>query len=433
MGLVFGAFYRRRRPLPVYAGDGLFDSAERENMDYQTENKHWKRGFLTITAGQTVSLIGSSAVQFALIWWLASETGSPLMMSLAGFMAFLPQMVLGPFVGVWIDRWKRKTVIICADLFIGLVAAGFAVGFVAGKPPFWTACLVLGVRAVGEVFHAPAIQAAVPMLVPKEELVRANGWSQFMQSGAFMLGPVLGAAMYAALPMPLILLSDLLGALAAAGTVAAVNIPELVRETQEQPHFLRELREGAATLLRERRLCILTLAGAACMVFYMPLSSYYPLMTSDHFQGTSWHAGLVELLYAAGMMACAFLIGRIGIKRKFAFIHLGMLGLGLSSLFCGLLPRDMTWFWMFALLCALMGASGNLYNIPYIAYLQENIPHEAQGRVFSLITSSLSFTMPVGLLIAGPVAERYGVAMWFLIAGVACVAVTALSFVVTRR
>lgn len=419
--------------MPVYADDGLFDSAKRNDMKNNSENKRWKRSFLTIAAGQTVSLIGSSAVQFSLIWWLASETGSPLMMSLAGFMAFLPHMLLGPFVGVWIDRWKRKTVIICADLFIGLVAAGFAVAFLVGKPPFWTACLVLGVRSLGEVFHAPAIQAAVPMLVPKEELVRANGWSQFMQSGAFMLGPVLGAAMYAALPMPVILLSDLLGAVAAAGTVAAVKIPELAHEKQEQPHFLRELREGAATLLRERRLCILTLAGAACMVFYMPLSSYYPLMTSDHFQASAWHAGFVELVYAAGMMACAFLIGGMGIKRKFTAIHLGMFGLGLSSLLCGLLPRDMAWFWAFAALCAVMGASGNLYNIPYIAYLQENIPHEAQGRVFSLITSTLSFTMPVGLLIAGPVAERYGVAMWFLVAGIACVVIAAVSLIVTRR
>lgn len=402
-----------------------------DNKTQFSENKHWKRGFLTIALGQSVSLIGSSAVQFSLIWWLASETASPLMMSLAGLLAFLPQMLLGPFVGVWIDRLKRKTVIICADMFTGLAAAVFALVFLLGEPPFWSACVVLGVRAVGGVFHTPAIQAAIPMLVPKEQLVRANGWSQFMQSGAFMLGPVLGAAMYAAFPLPVILLSDLAGAIVACSTVAAVKIPELARG-RRQAHFIRELKEGAAVLLRERQLCILTLAGSACMVFYMPLSSYYPLMTSDHFQATAWHAGAVELVYAGGMMVCAFLIGGVGLKHKLGAIHLGMLGLGLSSFFCGILPRDMVWFWIFALLCAIMGASGNLYNIPYIAYLQENIPHEAQGRVFSLITSSVSFTMPLGLLIAGPVAEKYGVAMWFFIAGIACAAISVLSFFITR-
>ncbi|NLY49936.1 MAG: MFS transporter, partial [Firmicutes bacterium] len=61
-----------------------------------------------MAAGQTVSLVGSSAVQFALIWWLASETASPLLMSMAGLSAFLPQLLLGPIAGVWVDRLSRK-------------------------------------------------------------------------------------------------------------------------------------------------------------------------------------------------------------------------------------------------------------------------------------------------------------------------------------
>lgn len=116
----------------------------------------WKQKFLTIAAGQTVSLIGSSAVQFSLIWWLASETGSPMMMALSGLVAFLPQIFLGPFAGVWIDRLKRKHVAIAADMFIGLIAVVFAVLLWVGHPPYWSACAVLGIRALGSVFHTPA-------------------------------------------------------------------------------------------------------------------------------------------------------------------------------------------------------------------------------------------------------------------------------------
>ena len=113
---------------------------------------HWRRSFFTVIAGQTVSLLGSSAVQFSLIWWLASETASPMMLAFSGLMAFLPQMLLGPFAGVWIDRLKRKAVLIGADLFTGAVAAAFAALFVVmEQPPYWTACLALGLRAVGGV------------------------------------------------------------------------------------------------------------------------------------------------------------------------------------------------------------------------------------------------------------------------------------------
>ena len=396
--------------------------------------RHWKRSFMTIAVGQAVSLIGSSAVQFSLIWWLASKSSSPMILAMAGLFAFLPQLFLGPFAGVWVDRWKRKTGIICADLFIGLVATVFSVIFVLGEPPFWSACLVLGIRAIGGVFHTPAIQAAIPMLVPKEKLVRANGWSQFMQSGAFMLGPVIGAAMYAVLPLPVILLTDLLGAAVASITVAVVRIPEIQREKYETPHFLTEMKGGFTVFLRDRRLFIVTLAAAAAMVFYMPLSSFYPLMTSDHFRATAWHASLVELVYAGGMMLCAVLVSSFGtIRNKFAVIHAGVLGLAVSTFFCGILPASMPAFWIFVGLCALMGASGNLYNIPYVAYMQETVPHEAQGRAFSLMGSLMSATMPLGLLIAGPVAERYGVSSWFLISGIALFVITGVSAALTVR
>lgn len=405
-----------------------------QNQDhFSPEAGHWKRRFLMIVSGQTVSLVGTSAAQFALIWWLASETSSAMVLSLAGLFAFLPQLILGPFAGVWIDRLKRKNVIIAADALMALAAGVFALLFVFGKPPYWVAYAVLCLRAIGGVFHTPAIQAAVPMLVPAEQLVRANGWSQFMQSGAFMLGPVLGAALYAVLPLPVIMLTDVAGALVACGSVAVTHIPDPPKQAHEAPHVFREMKEGAAVLLRDRRLFFVTIAATLCMVFYLPLSSLYPLMTSNHFMGTAWHAGVIEFVYAGGMMLCAAIVSARGeIKNKFRIIHIALIGFGLTNLLCGLLPADMSFFWMFAVLCALMGAGGNLYSIPYMTYLQQTVPPEAQGRVFSLVGSLMCLAMPVGLLIAGPVAQSYGVALWFLVSGIAMVAIMLISVVVTK-
>ena len=66
---------------------------------------HWKRKFFTVAIGQMASLIGSSAVQFALIWWIASETGSVTMMGLSGMVAFLPAALLSPAAGIAADRY----------------------------------------------------------------------------------------------------------------------------------------------------------------------------------------------------------------------------------------------------------------------------------------------------------------------------------------
>lgn len=390
----------------------------------------WKRSFLTITAGQTVSLIGSSAVQFALIWWLSSETESPMMLAFSGLMAFLPQMVLGPFVGVWIDRWRRKNVVMLADLFQGVVAAAFAIWFFISQPPYWMACVVLGVRAVGGVFHTPAIQALIPMLVPGDQLVRANGVSQFLQSGAFMLGPVLGAVMFSGLPMWLILLTDFLGALTACGTMAWVKIQEQPADTHQDPNFWREMRTGLAVFLQDRRLLSVLLTATASMIFCMPLSSYYPLMSSSYFSVSAWHGSLIELLYAAGMMAAAMVIGALGrLRRPLLAAVLGLAMVGMSSLVGGLLPPTMAAFWVFAAACGLMGAGANVYGVPIMAYMQETIAPEKLGRVFSLMGSLMSVSMPVGLLISGPVAEKYGVALWFVVTGVATCVLVAVNLV----
>lgn len=407
------------------------DSSLTEAVSVQTG---WKRPFFTIAVGQAVSLIGSSAVQFALIWWLASETSSPMMLAFSGLMAFLPQAILGPFAGVWIDRMKRKQVVIAADLFMGVVALCFAAYCWLGNPPYWTACVVLGVRAVGNVFHTPAIQAIIPQLVPKEELVRANGWSQFFQSGAFMLGPVLGAVMYGFLPLPIILLTDFVGALIACATVWVVKIPELVREHVQAPHFLRELKEGIAVFRKDRRLSLLLGTAALSMIFFMPLSSLYPLMTSAYFQGTALQASVVELLYAVGMMGASFLMGLFGkVKDKLRLSYWGLLFVGVTSLLCGVLSASMLGFWLFAALCGLMGAGGNIYGIPCMAYMQESIAPEALGRAFSLLGSVMSLSMPVGLLISGPVAELYGVHRWFLITGVFVIVFVTVGLALYRK
>ena len=295
----------------------------------------------------------------------------------------------------------------------------------------------MGARALGGVFHTPLpTQSAVPMLVPKEKLVQANGWSQLMQSGSFMLGPVLGAAMYAELSLPVILITDLVGALVASGTVALVPIPDPPRQ-EHTPHFFREMKQGALLFVRDEPAGVWCgySASTLCMIFGMPLSRPIPpLMTSNYFGLSAWHAGAVEFAYALGMMLCAILAGVLGhMRRKLLAVHFGLIGMGLTALFGGLVPPTMAGFWAFACLCLLMGASINLYNIPYVAYMQETVPHEAQGRAFSLMGSLMSLTMPLGLVIAGPIAESAGVAVWFVVTGVAFLCITAVSLLLMAR
>jgi DHA3 family macrolide efflux protein-like MFS transporter len=399
------------------------------------QNEHWKGKFYTIAAGQAVSFIGSNAVQFSLIWWLTKETGSALMLSLAGLFAYLPQTLLGPFAGVWVDRSKRKTVMIAADMFSGLAALAFAAAFFFGTPGAWAVCAVLGIRAIGGVFHYPAMQAAISLLVPKEELVKANSINQFIFVGSFMLGPVIGAAMSAVWPIEIILLSDLAGAIAASLAVALVKIPELAPGAGEKKHFFHEMKEGALIYIEDKKLLLITIFSTLVMLFITPLSSLYPLMVHQYFGGNAWQLGMVQIVYGVGMMAGAGLMGALGgkIKNKTGAACAGLCIFAVTSLLCGTLPPTRLGLWLFAAVCLVMGSGNNVFNIPFTAYMQETIPHEKQGRAFSLLNCLMSLAMPLGLLIAGPVAEAYGVRFFFLLGGGISLVITFICMVLLGR
>lgn len=151
---------------------------------------------------------------------------------------------------------------------------------------------------------------------------------------------------------------------------------------------------------------------------FAPLSTFYPLMTSDYFDLSAMYGSIVEVAFAAGMMIAAVLFGSVlKIKNKIRTSYLGLWGIGVATTICGLMPATFVGWIIFAGTCAAMGAFGNVHGIPLTAYIQETVAPEKMGRAFSLIGQVTAFTMPIGLLISSPVAEKMGVHMWFLISG----------------
>ena len=152
----------------------------------------WKKPFFTIYTGQAFSLLSSSAVQFSIIWWITLETGSALALTTASVVGLLPQAIIGLFAGVWIDRFNRKTIIMLADSVVALSSLSLSVLFFIGIKSIIFVYLVLFIRALGETFHKPSLQAVIPQLVPPSELTKAGGFGQMISSATTMAGPLLG-------------------------------------------------------------------------------------------------------------------------------------------------------------------------------------------------------------------------------------------------
>ena len=186
----------------------------------------WQARFFTIWTGQTFSLLGSTLVRFALIWWLTERTGSATVLALANLAAFLPIVVLGPIMGTLIDRWSRRWIMVVADGSVALLTGVLALLFWLDLIQVWHIYLLLFLRSVGEGMHEPAMDASTTMLVPNEHLTRVAGANQVRRSLTFLSGPVLGALLLEVLPIQGVLAIDVLTALPAILPLLFLDVPQ---------------------------------------------------------------------------------------------------------------------------------------------------------------------------------------------------------------
>ncbi|NLY46945.1 MAG: MFS transporter [Tissierella sp.] len=394
------------------------------------KNINWKLKFFTIWAGQAVSLITSGVLQMAIIWYLTNKTGSAMVLSMATLVGFLPQAIFGTLIGVWVDRWSRKLVMIGADIVIGLSGIVLVLISINVELPIWIIMLILFIRSIGTAFHSPALNAVTPLLVPEDQLIRCAGYSQSVQSGSYILSPAIAAFLYANWNLNTAILLDVLGAVIACTTVIFIAIPDQERnKEQENDSILKEAKDGYSVIKEHKGLLALMCVGSILAFIYMPVSALFPLMTMEYFGGTTTHASIVETVFAAGMLLGAVALGMWGgFKNRVVSIVGSLLLMGISLAIAGLLPTS--GFTVFVISSGFMGLSSPFYNGVQTALIQEKIQPEYLGRVFGLFGSIISLAMPVGLIISGMLAEMIGVNTWFMISGFAIVGLALLSILV---
>lgn len=397
-------------------------------IDMTTETKFWKKKYFTMLAGQSVSLITSGILQMSIIFYLTAKTNSAMVLSIATLMGFLPQAVIGPFAGTFVDRHSRKGVMIGADLMIAATGGFLAVVSIFMELPIWLIMLVLFVRSIGNAFHSPASSAVTPLMVPQDQLTKCAGYNQTMQAAVSLISPAAAAFLYSVWSLSTIILLDIIGAVLACGVVAVLSIPNPpICPGESQNSFFRDMKEGYFELKKNKGLFALLWIGTAYMFFFMPISALYPLMSMGYFRGTPTHASIAEIAFAGGMLAGGILLSVWGgFKNRIFSIGLSVLVMGVSIAISGLLPTNA--FFIFVICCTVMGLTSPFYGVQN-ALFQEQLPPEYLGRVFSLLGSVMSFAMPLGLLCSGIFAELIGVEKWFLLCGIGIIAVAVLVFV----
>jgi DHA3 family macrolide efflux protein-like MFS transporter len=395
--------------------------ADATQVRQRTSN--WAVSFFTIWIGQALSLIGSGLGGFALVWWLTATTGSATVLAMASLVQVLPGVILGPFVGALVDRWNRRTVMIVADTVIALFSAWLAFLFWTDALQIWHVYVIMFVRAVGGTFHWPAMQASTSLMVPKDQLSRVAGMNQTLHGILNIVSPPLGAFLMTVLPLHGIMAIDVATAAFAIAPLFFVHIPQPEQrraangEQEARPSIWEDVKEGFLYIWHWQGLFIVLLIATLLNLLVNPGFSLVPILVTEHFGGEAAQLAWMNSAWGFGVVAGGLTLSVWGgFKRKIHTSLLGMLGMSLGILIVGFVPSSALWLGLFGMFLA--GFMNPVVNGPFFALLQDVVAPDMQGRVFMVIMSISAGASPLGMAVAGPVADRLGVQIWFVMGGI---------------
>ena len=341
------------------------------------------------------------------------------------------------------DRLPLKTTLIGADLFIAAVSAVVAAVSLAGVLPVWVVMVALFVRAIGSAFHTPAFQALTPLVAPAEHLTRLAGVTQAVQSGGYILGTAVAAVIYPLWGLTAMIALDVVGALFAtvavlaarldvggAGQNAAAGEKNLGLVAQARA-LAAETADGYRVLHGYRGLFALLWCGFVFTLVFSPISALFPLMTLDHFGGTTGDAATAEIVFSVGMIAGSALLAATGGFKNRALTVVAATALyGFATLVAGCAGPSAGGMMLFFAMSFLMGLSSPFYSGPQTALMQEKVPPEYLGRVFGLYGAIMSWAMPLGLAFSSLFADAVGAPAWFFGAGGAMVLLACVTWAI---
>jgi MFS family permease len=376
-------------------------------MDNASPRSAGMGAFIFIWIGQAVSLLGSSMTQFALTIWAYQETGSATALALVGFFSYFPTVIISPLAGALVDRWNRKLVMMLSDLAAGLSTIVVLLLYTTGRLEIWHLYVTGAFAACFGAFQFPAFSAAMSLMVPKEQYTRANGLISLAESSTLIVAPVLAGILLTMLGISAILIIDIVTFVFAVLAVAVVFIP--------QPTESEAGREGRGSLWREsiygfqyiwarKSLLGIQLTFTISNFFFAIGVVLIAPMILARTGNNELALGTVQSFLGVGGVVGAALLSTWGGPRR--RIHNVLGGFILSSLLgqavMGIgqtLP-----VWAFAAFCS-------MFVLPFInggnqSIWQAKVAPDVQGRVFATRRLIGQISGPLGMLIAGPLADR---------------------------
>jgi len=380
----------------------------------ETQPSLWRNGaFVGVWSASAISFFGTfitrTALPLAAIYVLGA---GPLELSALRSVEFVAWLGVGLVAGVWVDRLRRRPIMIAADLGRALLLGSIPIAYVAGSLTLAQLLIVAFLAAVLSPFFNSASTAYLPTVVEKDRLVQANGALSAASSVSEFTGFSASGFLVQFLSAPIAIGIDAITFVGSAILLLTIRRPEPPRPAvAEREPILHEIREGLAVVRGSAVLRAMALAHAANHVLWGVFSTTY-YMFAIHELGL----GPVALGLLAGLGGIGAFIGAAGapriVKRLGAggSMILGLVGFTVGSALIPLAPSGAVAIAtaMLVLQQVFGDGTGVLYDIVETSLTQSIVEGRVLGRVDATIGTFTTITALIGAILGGILAEVIG-------------------------
>ena len=399
------------------------------------------RPFALLWTGQTTSRLGDSLYRIALSWWVLEKTGSAVTMGTVLILSQIPLLLFLLVGGVVVDRLPRIRIMFVSDLLSGLVITFVAVFSWLELLQIWHIYIASILFGFVEAFFFPAYQAAIPQITPSEFLTSANSLNGLSQRVTGIVGPALGAALVAAGGTSVTFALDALSFF-----ISALFVLPLLRSNLDQNQRLTEpagasagpkasvrtaLEQGFTDLLEGFRLVAripwiwitILLFGFINIMEAGPRAVALPFLIKEDLGADVELLGLLGSAASLGFVLGMIWLGQyVRLRRRGLLAYLSIIGNGAALLpFAFKLPIPVLVGSMF-----IGGICTSVFALIWTHTLQEMVPGEMLGRVYSIDALGSFVLLPIGFALAGWGTDLLGAPAVFLIGGIGVIVLVLL-------
>jgi MFS family permease len=374
--------------------------------------------FLKLWTGQSISELGSQVSQLAIPWLAAVGLhASPIEFSLLGVLGFLPFILFALPAGVWVDRLRRRQILIVGDSARALLLALIPILWAAGVLRIWHLLVLQFVIGVFTVFFDVAYQSYLPALIEREHLVDGNSKLQLTVSVAQVAGPSMSGGLIAAITAPYAIVADAASFVVSTFFMTRMRHREnLPRQDEDvpQPKMWPQVKEGLVWVLGSRTLRSIAGCTGTSNFFGQIVFAIFVLYAVRVLHLSSVELGAVFAVGSVGSIAGALMANRLqrrlGVGRAIVSYAVLFSSAGIAF---PLAPRSFPLPVLIAGM-AVFGFSSVAYNITQVSLRQAITPERLQGRMNAAMRWVVWGTIPLGTLAGGAIGQAFGLrtALW---------------------